>query len=380
MSAAAAHAADFDIIISDSIDEHGIFSGGSGIVCCETAGNSLAVVAVSGSSFVFTLYGAENEITDSMTVNTGGKRAYRIAIADFGGELGAAVYTDSVPEYFRPVNDALTLTDDKPVSELPAAEYKNGRIRALADPSDIYDTLNALKLEKTSMLRYADAELNADEARDILYLIKSAADIMDYDSDTSDPGTLMRHVLYTHENFRLISGLDPSSGETGSIRMCSSDFIDSAMYAAFRKTPEKPPVNMLTSLGYCYNNGSYYYTGGYNTYFATDVQELVRVVRLTDDTMFAVFSDTYTEGGAEPVFEYSTAVVSRDGEGFYLRQLHMGGDIEIPRGLLPQPDGSADEQKRGVLPAIAAALLTAPAVIGIILWLRLLRRRSRRHR
>lgn len=373
----AAAAADFDTVISKNIDEHGIFDGSSGIVCCSAAENTLAMVTVSDGSFIFTLYGAENEITDTLTIHTGGRSSYRISIADYGGELGAAVYTNSVPEYFRPINDTLTLTADHPRSELPAAEYKKGKITALADPYDVYDTLNSVKLQKISALRYGDAALSGTDSQEILFLIKSAADIMDYDSVSSDLDTLTRHVLYTHENFRLISTLSPESGETGSdpsIRLCSSGFIEDAMYTAFRKTPEKPAVNMLTSLGYCFNDGSYYYTGGYNTYFATDVKDLVRVLKLTDDTLFVIFSDTYTEGGNAPIFEYSTAVVSRDSRGFYLKQLHMGGDIEIPREIIRTSDSGSETAQRSLLPAAVIAALTVLAVIGILIWLRLLHR------
>ena len=336
----------------------------------------MAVISAENSTFVFTVYGAENEITDILSFSLGGKNTYEIGIGEYSGEFCAVFSTNNKSEYFALINDSFTLSSDPPQNITPIARYKNKKITALTENTRIFDVLNDIKLYKTSQIRLEEAELSSSEKSEILRLIKACADIMEYDSESSDDTELIRRVLYSHDNFKLLSSL--SSGFTnidGNIKLCSADFTDDVMQKAFRRTPEKPPVNMLTSLGYCYNNSSYYYTGGYNTYFATDVQELIRIMKLSDTDLFIVFSDTYKEGDAEPLLEYSTAVISRDKNGFYLKRLDMCGNIEIPRELIV-----SDSQKRhinihDIYTQCAIAALLAVAAAGVSIWLRRIKRR-----
>ena len=149
--------------------------------------------------------------------------------------------------------------------------------------------------------------------------------------------------------------------------MCSADFIDDAMNKAFRITPEKPAVNMLTALGYCYNNGFYYYTGGYSAYFCTDVKEIVKAYETADDSIYIIFRDIYTEGSNAPFSEYSTAAVEKDNDGFYLTELHMGGSLDDIENL-----SSADTVSKTpdiftkYLPLLAGLL--ALALIGAVVY------------
>lgn len=353
--------------LSELIAEKGIFDGSEGLIYCSEHNGTLAVISAEANSFVFTVYGAENEITDTLSFPLGGKNVYTIASAVLDGEFCAVLYTNGRPEYFRLINDAFTLTAEKPNGTVKAAEYRNGRITVLTELSDIYKTLNALKLSEINNLRIKDAALDDAERHELLMLIRSCADLMDYDRETSDENELMRHVLYTHKNFRLLTDLpDNAAVSGGGLKLCGSDFIDEVMQKAFRRTPAKPPVNMLTELGYCYNNGFYYYNGGYDTYFSTDSIELVRVLQLSDTAMYVIFSDTYTEGDAEPLFEYSTAAVLRDEQGFYLAELDMGGDIAVPTGYSEPAD--APSVNYAAYAAAAVAAVSAAALAAFIIF------------
>ena len=369
------HSSGLDTLISGLIGETGIFDGSSGIIYCAEKNGCAAVITAEENEFVFTVYGPENEITDSLSFRLGGKNTYEISAAEFDGEFAAVFSTNGKTEYFRLINDAFTPTAEKPSDIVPAARYRRGKITVLTDTAVIYDTLNSIKLSEITNLRLDDAALSDAERSELLSLVKSCADLMHYDSETSDENELVRHVLFTHKNFKLLSSAPDNASDTGGgLKLCGGSFIDDVMQKAFRRTPEKPPVNMLTTLGYCYNNGCYYYTGGYNTFFSTDNITLVRVLSLSDTALYVIFSDTYTEGASDPIFEYSTAVVSRDEDGFYLTRLDMGGDIDVPRELMDidQPKAKMDAGELYGMIFTSALLVIASA--GVFIWLRLLRR------
>lgn len=278
-----------------------------------------------------------------------------------------SVYTNEKGEYFRLINDTFTKTEKKPGSAVPIASYSSGTTKILAEPYDTYNTLNDLKYLKIKSYALPRRTLAGAEESELLKLIKSSADLMEYDSDNYDIHTVMRHTLFTYRNFTLLSDIPPDRTDVGSIMLCSSDFIDDVLYKAFRLEADKPAVNMLTELGYCYNNGSYYSVGGYDTYFATDVKEITDVFTLPDGSLLVIFSDTYTEGNSQPIPEISSAVAAKDDDGFYLLKLSMGSDLPDRSSFIAEDDRTQPDSDKSVyLPLIIAVICLS--IIGIIIY------------
>lgn len=305
--------------------------------------------------------------------NLGGKNKYRIEVTNTENDFCISIYTNERGEYFRLINDAFTRTIKKPDTSVPIAEYNAGSVKITADAYSVYDVLNNLKLLRVSEYDLPVQNLSEKEKQELLYLVKACADLMEYNSKDYDIHTVMRHMLYTYKNFTLLSNIPPQHSQSGSIQLCGSDFIDDVLYKAFRLTPEKPAVNMLTELGYCYNNGFYYSAGGYNTYFATDVKEILSAYTLPDDSILLIFKNEYTEGDSSAVQEISSAVAAKDKNGFYLLSLNMGGELPDIHGTVHH-DTETDTEPNNVkayYPLFIAII--GLALIGIIIYWFLMR-------
>lgn len=277
------------------------------------------------------------------------------------------MYTNEKGEYFRLINDSFTKTLKKPEVSVPVLKYTSGETSVVTDPYDVYTSLNNLKSLRVSSYTMPRRPLTDDENQELIYLIKSCADLMKYDSENYDIHTLMRHTLYTYRNFTLLSSIPPNHSSSGKIALCSSDFIDDVLYKAFRLQPERPAVNMLTELGYCYNNGYYYSAGGYDTYFATDVEEITDSFKLDDGNILIIFKNSYTEGETPPIPEISSAVAAQDDNGFYLINLNMGGDLPSRQEDHAQ---ESNETSNSVTDAYMPLfiIIISLAVIGIIIY------------
>lgn len=364
-------AADFDALLSEQIKEYGIFNDGCGIIYAAVVENDtmLAVIAADKAAFTVRLFGADNEPADTLSLNYKQTPAISVSTDD---DFYVCVSDDKC---YKIVNDAFTPCEKPRSAFVKLAGYKNNALKLYTAPNDIYDLLNSLKSERIS--RFPSKELRDSEQNELLLLIKACADIQSYDASDFDTDALMRSVLYTHRNFMLITDTAPRTDTVSdSLNMCSEKFISAAIYKAFRITAKRPAVNMLSSLGYCVNNGYYYYRGGYKKYFATDVKGIEKAVPTGDDTLYIIFRDSYLEGGEKPIDEYSSAAVKKDGEGWYLTAVTMNSDFsdfpapsDAPRGSLPL----CINHLRVFM--TAALLLLGAAAAALSVWLaRVLRR------
>lgn len=214
-----------------------------------------------------------------------------------------------------------------------------------------------------SAARAESASLTAAERDEILLLLKACADVARYDAADYDEHELMRRILYTSENFRVLSDLPLNSGGEGKRRLVSAAFIDDAAYKAFRLRPEHPGADRLTELGYCYVGGIYYYTGGYIGHFATDIKEITAVRRLSGSELYVEFDDTFTDAKTPLRSERSSAVIDRDADGIYLKALYMGG-VPSPETAAPENADRGKAPLERFLPAIILLLaLAASAVV-----------------
>lgn len=105
-------------------------------------------------------------------------------------------------------------------------------------------------------------------------------------------------MLYTHKNFQILTDIPADTGNSSNlgynnVTLVNSDYIDYIMTRVFRITPEKPPVNELLERGFCYNDGYYYYIGGFGVYFATKIVDIKGVYDIGGWCYICWFSVTF---------------------------------------------------------------------------------------
>ena len=174
-------------------------------------------------------------------------------------------------------------------------------------------------------------ELSVSERQEITKTLTACADVMRFNIRNYDYDKLFKYVLYTHKNFQILTDIPADTGNSSNlgynnVKLVNSDYIDYIMTRIFRITPEKPPVNELLERGFCYNDGYYYYNGGFGVYFATEIADIKGVYDIGGGVTFVVFSDIYYEGNTRTP-EYSFAILQNTENGYSLLRLGMGEDL-----------------------------------------------------
>ena len=174
-------------------------------------------------------------------------------------------------------------------------------------------------------------ELSVSEKQEITKILTACADVMRFNIRNYDYDKLFKYVLYTHKNFQILTDIPADTGNSSNlgynnVKLVNSDYIDYIMTRIFRITPEKPPVNELLERGFCYNDGYYYYNGGFGVYFATEIADIKGVYDIGGGVTFVVFSDIYYEGDTRTP-EYSFAILQNTENGYSLMRLGMGEDL-----------------------------------------------------
>lgn len=174
-------------------------------------------------------------------------------------------------------------------------------------------------------------ELSVSEKQEITKILTACADVMRFNIRNYDYDKLFKYVLYTHKNFQILTDIPADTGNSSNlgynnVKLVNSDYIDYIMTRVFRITPEKPPVNELLERGFCYNDGYYYYIGGFGIYFATEIVDIKGVYDIGGGVTFVIFSDIYYEGNTRTP-EYSFAILQNTENGYSLMRLGMGEDL-----------------------------------------------------
>ena len=174
-------------------------------------------------------------------------------------------------------------------------------------------------------------ELSVSEKQEITKTLTACADVMRFNIRNYNYDKLFKYVLYTHKNFQILTDIPADTGNSSNlgynnVKLVNSDYIDYIMTRVFRITPEKPPVNELLERGFCYNDGYYYYIGGFGVYFATKIVDIKGVYDIGGGVTFVVFGDIYYEGDTRPP-EYSFAILQNTENGYSLMRLGMGEDL-----------------------------------------------------
>ena len=174
-------------------------------------------------------------------------------------------------------------------------------------------------------------ELSVSEKQEITKILTACADVMRFNIRNYDYDKLFKYVLYTHKNFQILTDIPADTGNSSNlgynnVKLVNSDYIDYIMTRVFRITPEKPPVNELLERGFCYNDGYYYYIGGFGIYFATEIVDIKGVYDIGGGVTFVIFSDIYYESDTRTP-EYSFAILQNTENGYSLMRLGMGEDL-----------------------------------------------------
>lgn len=210
-----------------------------------------------------------------------------------------------------------------------------------------------------------------EENPELMKIIRACVDIGDYTAETCDKNELMRRFLYTYRNFEIITDTEPHATKSDKLLMCRTDFVKEALYRAFRIDAPTPLPEKLTELGYCVNNGYYYYSGGYTEYFATDVKDILKVIELDDNSIYVIFSDYYREGNNEPVLEYSSMLIGQDSDGYYVMAIEMDDDFTTLNSLIYPDEVAEPAMFYKYLPSVIIAItLTLAGAVFYIFFLR----------
>lgn len=174
-------------------------------------------------------------------------------------------------------------------------------------------------------------ELSVSEKQEITKTLTACADVIRFNIRNYNYDKLFKYVLYTHKNFQILTDIPADTGNSSNlgynnVTLVNSDYIDYIMTRVFRITPEKPPVNELLERGFCYNDGYYYYIGGFGIYFATEIVDIKGVYDIGGGVTFVIFSDIYYEGDTRTP-EYSFAILQNTENGYSLMRLGMGEDL-----------------------------------------------------
>lgn len=174
-------------------------------------------------------------------------------------------------------------------------------------------------------------ELSVSEKQEITKTLTACADVMRFNIRNYNYDKLFKYVLYTHKNFQILTDIPADTGNSSNlgynnVKLVNSDYIDYIMTRVFRITPEKPPVNELLERGFCYNDGYYYYIGGFGVYFATKIVDIKGVYDIGGGVTFVIFSDIYYESDTRTP-EYSFAILQNTENGYSLMRLGMGEDL-----------------------------------------------------
>lgn len=174
-------------------------------------------------------------------------------------------------------------------------------------------------------------ELSVSENQEITKTLTACADVMRFNIRNYNYDKLFKYVLYTHKNFQILTDIPADTGNSSNlgynnVTLVNSDYIDYIMTRVFRITPEKPPVNELLERGFCYNDGYYYYIGGFGVYFATKIVDIKGIYDIGGGVTFVVFNDIYYEGDTRTP-EYSFAILQNTENGYSLMRLGMGENL-----------------------------------------------------
>lgn len=352
----------YDTLSALTIRE-GIFNGNSGIIYAHIIDNDkFAAISVKNDIVSANIYDTNAEpIQFNVPVNNSNDYVFSVSEND---SFYFIVTKNGKNEYYRLNGSQFTKQRLRPNSIQPILEYNGSSLSLFVSPNDVISTVNTEKERRIDDIALNEARLSERDVEDIKLLLCVSADVFDYTAGDTDINILARRMLYSQNNFKYIMGREPEITSVGnSLKLCRYDYINAAAQKVFRIDIPKPRLGELTEYGYCCHNGTVYYTGGYDMYFATEVRDIVKIYNYSASAYYVIFTDSYSENGNIPVTEYSTAIVKRDNSGYYISSIHMNGDMSDANA---QEDVISQDKRLPVSIFFAVAAIAAAMVIRAI--------------
>lgn len=363
--------AQFDKVLSDIISDYGTEQVAYADELNFENRQSLFVVLINGNKAECRIYDDADgiQLTDSLTLPV--TASLSVVTKD-----GRSYILNGTSDFFVLENDSFRKNGKIVYDSITQiAENKNGKITIPNGGDKVTQCLNRLKERTFSEYPLPNklSDVPAEEQSKIKTTLSACADLMSFDIKNYDYDKIFKYVLYTHQNFKILTDLDPMTGSSSSlgynnVSIVSSGFIDFIMNNILHITPEKPPVNSLLGRGFCYSGGYYYYTGGFDVFLSTAINDLIGIYDLGDNTILVIFSDVYTEGDTK-TSEYSFAVLQKTDEQYSLLRLGMGESLpsadEI-RQYSPAFRDTKSEDGRDTKKAIQDSKLMLPVLLLII--------------
>lgn len=201
-----------------------------------------------------------------------------------------------------------------------------------AENLELFEFIKNLQNTKLESYTMPQAQIDRESLKKTL---SACADVFQFDKTSYDPQRFTRYILASHGNFGILTALSPAAlnmdtsitKDFEQVKICNGAYIDWVLKNIFGLEPYHAPVNNLYENQFCYSGQNYYYTVDFGVYFETNIQNILAVYDLGDETYYTVFEDTYTENGAS-FYEYSQAIV-RPGEesDWQVLYLSMGGNL-----------------------------------------------------
>ena len=395
---------EFSNILNDTISERGAFDGESGVIYSSIEHfyydtEMLLITSADGLNVNCAVYAVNDgaECIDTLKLNIAPSDTALLSVVTYDNMSYLTLsHKSDETEYFAVLDDSFThVPEFEYASKTDIVRYVNGKADVLSNsPQNLYNFLNTLRLETIDAYTYMNKVnvIDSDFRAKLISLLSSCANLTEFDRASYDYDRVFKYVLFTHDAFEQVVPLPTHSGESGGIKTVSAEYIDYIMVNILKITPDHPGVTSLTERGFCYRDGVYMYTGGFDADYRTEILDLLALHDLGDGNYHVVFSDIYYEDGAV-IPEYSYAIVNDDNGALSLIRLGMGKNLltehqisryssvaDMRAGAWEQ-DSSADDTadkpvhrlRNAIILAIALALLFT--AIAVVWWWLVLRKK-----
>lgn len=356
------------------ISERGVFDGTNGIVYAGEVNfsvlKSLLVVSVRDNSLICEVYDNTDgmQCTDILTVPYAPHGTYTLSVAKNIEKSCIVLKINKNIGFYTITCDMFTQTEKFDYdTKTDIVNVSDSKVSLYQTRRSLYNFLNRLKKTRIDGYKMPNIvnTISDAEKQNIMKTIAACADIMEFDIRGYDYDKLMKHLLCSNQNFKILTDIPSRYADSGELSIVSAEYIDYIIKNIFALTPEHPEVNLLTRRGFCVDNGYYYYRNNFG-YYATDILNADGIYDLGNDMYYVVFSDIFrSESSAVP--EYSYAAVRKTGDNFQLIKLGMGKDLLFENELhLLSPDMKSEYEWERTAPDTADKYVLAILIMACI--------------
>lgn len=331
-------------MLDDIITQNGVFDGENGVVYADkiffSENESLLIVSVRDNAFYCKVYNNIDglQCTDILSIPLSKTGSFVLSVVREQSNDFLMLKVNNDTGFYTIQDDAFTqVYDVQYTAKSDIISCRNGYFTQYTSRRELYNFLNGLKHEKIEQYSFLNCinTIPEQEKQSMLTLVTACADIMDFDINNYDYNTLIKYILCTNQNFKILTDINPEYiPDSGGVSIVSEKYIDYVLKNVFAISPEHPAVNSFASRSFCTDNGYYYYKNIFNVFYATDIIDMEAIYDLGDGVYYTIFTDIYRQGDVS-FPEYSYAVVRKNSSGAYnLLKLGMGRQLLDERELL----------------------------------------------